>query len=390
MLENQDQGWSLELRKGWRHTEPPPYHLPPSGWVWVGGSACSHPQAHFWLLCACAASPLPLLYLWLEPGFLLLSGSFAPSSLFPRPLVALNPCLSYLRLEAKEGIESKALGTLAAISDQDPLLCLRNSRTGGLCRHLWKALLLLRLPCLVALGPVHPSALSLPCSLPTLWFPAKCPSPQTLPFSFRASKVTLPIFGPFRWSNLSWHPEVRMRGGHWRKGSQRPQELKSLDRWSLESQVSAKIPWPMAPWPGQCVYTPCLAMRHREARDPVLGGGPRWLSFWQRQTSIIQVIRRDTVYHEAGLFPVLSPSRTWAWVFGSSQAPGTEGCGPPQWGPQLPLCLHDLGYVRPLRGPGEVSSWRVICCWAWFLWGSQNAELCLLNWGSSYERQEEF
>lgn len=87
--------------------------------------------------------------------------------------------------------------------------------------------------------------------------------------------------------------------------------------------MSAKIPQPMAPWPGHnqgdSTHTPHLVMQHREIRDLVLGDCPQWLNLWQGKAPIIEVIRKDTVFAEAGPLPVLSPGRAWAWVCGGPQ-----------------------------------------------------------------------
>ena len=117
---------------------------------------------------------LVALFLWLPPAspalsvagakFPPLAGLFCPFWPLSQDVVgALNRFLTCLRLEAEAGTESKALSTLAAVSDQDPLLCLRTSQPRGLCGHLWKALPLLQLPCLVILGPDAPF-----CPFPSL------------------------------------------------------------------------------------------------------------------------------------------------------------------------------------------------------------------------------
>lgn len=133
------------------------------------------PQAHFWLL------PLGLLAY--------------PARASVPPLVPFLPfyphskpggcseslCLPCLRLETKEGMESKVLGPLASISDQDPLLCPRRFSNWEACGHLCKALLQQH-PCLVARGPGVPF----------------CPSPPLQPpLPLMSYKMTLLPISPF-------------------------------------------------------------------------------------------------------------------------------------------------------------------------------------------------
>lgn len=119
-------------------------------------------------------------------------GLLTPFVRFPRFVIALRLSANCLRLEAKEGGAAEVLGALAAVSDQDPLFCPRDF-------SYWVALWTPLKSSPLAPAPLPCSSwprqafllLSFPSASSPLNFLQHRPSPQSLPFSFGASRMNL-------------------------------------------------------------------------------------------------------------------------------------------------------------------------------------------------------